>query len=319
MSLDLVLDVLADTCKDALTLIPFLFVTYVAMELLEHSTEGKAEQVIRRAGSAGPLVGALLGAVPQCGFSAMAGTLYAGRVITAGTLVAVILSTSDELIPVFLASGAGVNRLAWILAIKVAIGLVVGFSVDVVLRSLHRNGDGHPHIKELCERAHCHCGSVGSWEQSREASGESATTDEHPHAHHHANGPAWVHILRSALIHTVQVGAFIVLITFACGLVIESAGHETLAAVLGTQPVFATLVAALIGLVPNCAASVAIAELYLEGALETGPMLAGLLVSGGMGLLVLFRTNADMRQNVIIASFIYLVGVICGLAVTVLS
>lgn len=314
MDMDLVLDVLLDTGKDALTLIPFLFVTYVAMEALEHSTEGKAERVIRRAGSAGPAVGALLGAVPQCGFSAMAGTLYAGRVITAGTLVAVILSTSDELIPVFLANGAGIGQLAWIIGVKVAIGMVVGFVADAVLRALHRTGDGHPHIKELCERAHCHCGDMeASWDVPREQSHEHDVHDHAHHEHSHEGGSRWWHILHSALIHTIQVGLFIVIITFVCGLVIEGAGHDALAAVLDAQPVMATLLSALIGLVPNCAASVAIAELYLEGTLGVGPMLAGLLVSGGMGLLVLFRTNYDMRQNVIIASFIYLVGVMSGL------
>ena len=142
MNIDLLLDVLIDTVRDTLTLIPFLFVTYVVMEAIEHSAEGKPEQIIRQAGKAGPFVGALLGALPQCGFSAMAGTLYAGRIITAGTLVAVILSTSDELIPVFLAQGAPVAQLAWIVAIKVVIGVVVGFAADAVLRALHRAGDG---------------------------------------------------------------------------------------------------------------------------------------------------------------------------------
>ena len=380
MDLDLVIDVLLDTGKDALTLIPFLFVTYVAMEALEHSTEGKAERIIRRAGTAGPAVGAALGAIPQCGFSAMAGTLYAGRLITAGTLVAVILSTSDELIPVFLAHGASAGELAWIIGVKVVIGMVVGFAADAVLRALHRTGDGHPHIRELCERAHCHCGDVdepdspndedtldtahgtvtqalaGTEDElltSAAASTAASTAHSHMHAdahvhglrsqhghthahahssahgnahgnmHSHAHGNShrarWMHILRSALVHTVQVGVFIVVITFVCGLIIEGAGHDALASALNAQPVVAVCLSALIGLIPNCAASVAIAELYLEGTLAQGPMLAGLLVSGGLGLLVLFRTNYDMRQNVIIATFVYLVGVICGLVCTLFA
>ena len=318
MNLDLLVDVLLDTAKDTLTLVPFLLATYVVMEALEHSTEGKAERVIRQAGTAGPLVGALLGALPQCGFSAMAGTLYAGRIITAGTLVAVILSTSDELIPVFLANGAPVGQLAWIIATKVIIGIAVGFAADAVLRALHRTGDGHPHIRELCQRAHCHCDGInGDWEHDHQSAREQVLQEEpHAHSHSHAAGSRWKHILRSALVHTAQVTLFIALITFVFGLIIEGAGHDVIASVLHGNPVFATMLAALVGLVPNCGASVAIAELYLEGTLAAGPMLAGLLVSGGMGLLVLFRTNYDMRQNVIIAAFVYAVGVVSGLVAT---
>lgn len=316
MNIDLLLDVLIDTVKDTLTLIPFLFVTYVVMEAIEHSAEGKPEQIIRQAGKAGPFVGALLGALPQCGFSAMAGTLYAGRIITAGTLVAVILSTSDELIPVFLAQGAPVAQLAWIVAIKVVIGVVVGFAADAVLRALHRAGDGHPHIKELCERAHCHCGSVENDCGSPQANVDRDDHGAHAHDHIHSRGSRWRHILRSSATHTIQVTVFIAIITFVFGILIEGAGHDAIASLLNGNPFLAALLAALIGLIPNCAASVAIAELYLEGLLATGPMLAGLLVSGGMGLLVLFRTNYDMRQNVIIACFIYAVSVVCGLVAT---
>ncbi len=316
MDIDLLIDVLVDTLKDTLTLIPFLFVTYVVMEAIEHSAEGKPEQIIRQAGKMGPLVGALLGALPQCGFSAMAGTLYAGRIITAGTLVAVILSTSDELIPVFLAQGAPVAQIAWIVGVKVVIGVVVGFAADAVLRALHRAGDGHPHIKELCERAHCHCGSVDNNHHSTYANVDSNDREERVRNHIHTRGSRWKHILRSAATHTIQVTGFIAIITFVFGILIEGAGHDAIASLLNGNPFLATLLAALIGLIPNCAASVAIAELYLEGLLATGPMLAGLLVSGGMGLLILFRTNYDMRQNVIIAVFIYTVSVVCGLIAT---
>lgn len=321
MSFDMLVDILKDSVKDTLLLVPFLLVTYLIMEILEHSTEGKSERLIRSAGTAGPAVGALLGALPQCGFSAMAGTLYAGRLITAGTLVAVILSTSDELIPVFLAHQAPVAQLFWIIGVKVVIGMVVGFGADAVLRALHRTGDGHPHIRELCERAHCHCGAIDAAHETGEHAHDHAHEHDHEHAHthDHAHGSRWMHILRCALTHTVQVSAFIWVVTFLFGLLIEGVGAEALASWLGGQPVFATFLAALIGLIPNCGASVAIAELYLDGTLATGPMLAGLLVAGGMGLLVLFRTNADMRQNVIVAAFVYAVGVCCGLVATLLG
>ena len=326
--MDLFIDVLLDSLFDTAELVPFLLLTYVAMEALEHGTAGSAERLIARADKSGPVVGALLGAVPQCGFSAMAATLYAGRVISAGTLVAVILSTSDELIPVFMARGAQVTQLGGIILAKVLVGLVVGLVVDVILRALHRAGDGHPHIAELCARAHCHCGDA----DPRPAGEVAKPTDHHgasEHAHVHGHGHAhdhdghghgrWWHIVRSAAIHTIEVSLFIFGITLCFGLFIEVVGQDTLAQALGIHPVRATFLAGLIGLVPNCGASVAISQLYLDGTLATGPMLTGLLVSGGMGLLVLFRTNADQRQNIEIAAFIYLVSVACGLVVSMLG
>lgn len=309
---------------DTVKLIPFLLVTYIIMEAIEHSTEGKAERLIARADKSGPVVGALLGALPQCGFSAVAATLYAGRVITAGTLVAVLLSTSDELIPVFMANRAEMSRLVAIVGIKVVIGLVVGLLVDVVLRVLHRAGDGHPHIAELCERAHCHCATIDDEEPEEHGHSDEHDHAEHSHHHHHHHhahdgSHAWWHILRSALVHTAEVSLFIFVITLVFGLVIETIGQDALAAALGSHPVRATFLSALIGLIPNCGASVAITQLFIDGTLATGPMLAGLLVSGGMGLLVLFRTNADQVQNIEIATFIYFVGVVCGLAANMMG
>lgn len=318
MTIDAFLDVLVDSCKDTLELIPFLFLTYLAMEALEHSTEGKTERAIQRAGAWGPAVGGLLGALPQCGFSAMAATLYAGRLVTAGTLVAVILSTSDELVPVFLAHQVSLGRLGAILVTKVIVGVVVGFAVDAVLRALHRTGDGHPHIHELCERAHCHCGELDIDAAVRHAEASQGAVGhkhghEHGQGHEHGRGGRWLHIVRSALVHTVEVTFFIFVISFVFGLLIEFVGSDVLAGFLASYPTLSVFAAALVGLIPNCGASVLIAELFLDGTLATGPMLAGLLVSGGVGLLVLFRTNNDLRQNVIITVFIYAVGVAFGL------
>ena len=323
--MDLFVDVLVDSLHDTAELVPFLLLTYIAMEALEHGMAGSAERLIARADKSGPIVGSALGAVPQCGFSAMAATLYAGRVISAGTLVAVILSTSDELIPVFMARGAGAGQLGAIIVAKVLIGMVVGLFVDVVLRALHRAGDGHPHIAVLCERAHCHCGdadnAMGNRPDLVSGDAQGHAHDHHGHDHGHSEGGhgAWWHIVRSACIHTIEVAGFIFIITLAFGLAIEVVGQDAIAHTLGIHPVRATFLAAMIGLIPNCGASVAIAQMFLDGTLATGPMLAGLLVSGGMGLLVLFRTNYDQHQNVEIAVFIYMMGVLCGLAVNALG
>ena len=302
--MEFVLHVLEHSLFDTLELVPFLLLTYLAMEAIEHSAGTRVQAAIERSGKAGPVVGSLLGALPQCGFSAMAATLYAGRVVTAGTLVAVILSTSDEMVPVFLAHQEPMGRLLAIMGLKVAVGVVVGLAVDVALRAWHRAGDGHLHIHELCEREHCHCDDEG---------------EGHEHGHGHGHGHARWAIVRSALVHTVQVTFFIFVVTFAFGLLIEYVGQDALGVLLANHPVRATFVSALVGLIPNCGASVAITELYLDGVLAAGPMVAGLLASGGVGLLVLWRTNASAGQNAIISVFVYVVAVIAGLALAALG
>lgn len=321
--MDLLVDVLADSVIDTLKLIPFLLVTYLAMEALEHFASNKVKEAVEHAGVAGPVVGALLGALPQCGFSAMAATLFSGRVVTAGTLVAVILSTSDEMIPVFLAHQEPASRMLSIIAIKVVLGIAAGLLLDLVLRLLHRAGDGHTHIHELCEREHCHCEEADELEELDDNHHDHGDHHgHHEHGHHHDYGHshhgAWG-IVRSACVHTAQVTAFIFLISLLFGLIIEGLGVNSIRSTLAYHPVRATFIAALVGLIPNCGASVAIAELFLDGTLATGPMLAGLLSSGGVGLLVLWRTNADARQNVYVTLLVYVVAVLAGLAACALG
>lgn len=330
--MELLVDVLADSVIDTLKLIPFLFATYLAMEALEHAASYKIQETVERAGVLGPVAGSVLGALPQCGFSAMAATLYSGRVVTMGTLVAVILSTSDEMIPVFVAHQANAGRMFAIIGIKVACGLVAGLALDAALRLLHREGDGHAHIHELCEREHCHCEDVDEEDLAEEGCvGEGAESacgaaSGHGHAAGHAHGHCghahhhgvWG-IVRSALVHTVQVTAFIFLITLVFGLVIEGVGEDAIGALLADHPVRATFLAAVVGLIPNCGASVAITELFLDGTLASGPMIAGLLSSGGVGLLVLWRTNSDLRQNAVVTVLVYGLSVLAGLAVCALG
>ena len=338
--MDLVLDVLVDGVVDTAKLLPFLFVTYLAMEALEHGMGPRSRRLVERAGVAGPIVGGAVGALPQCGFSAMAATLFSGRVVSMGTLLAVLLSTSDEMIPVFVAHGVAPERWGMVLALKVAVGIVCGLTLDAALRLLHLAGDGHTHIHELCEREHCHCdddcdcsfGDVPAEKHVCECCGHHFDASEaaapggehgcdhdhdhehdhaHAHGHEHGHGPAG--IVRSAVVHTVQVTVFIFVITLAMGLLIELVGTDAIAGLAGSHPLRAVFVAALVGMVPNCAASVAISELFLAGALGAPAMLAGLLASGGVGLLVLFRTNADMRQNVAVAVLLYVASVVCGI------
>ena len=277
--MELLMDVVLDAAVDTLKLLPFLFLTYLAMEALEHPAGERSEEAVRKAGSLGPVVGAVLGVVPQCGFSAAASTLFAGRVITVGTLLAVFLSTSDEMLPILIAEQAPLSLIGQVLLIKVAVAIVVGFVVDALVRLAKRDGDGHIHIHELCEQEHCDC------EDS---------------------------VLVSAVKHTLQVTLFIFLVALVLGFVIEWVGPEALASFMSQNPALSVVAASLVGLIPNCAASVAITELYLEGALGFGAMMGGLLVSAGVGLLVLFRTNRPMGLNFAITGVLLAVGVAFG-------
>lgn len=306
--------------SDTLYLIPFLFLTYMAMEWLEHRTAGKTQEAIQHAGAAGPIVGAVLGVVPQCGFSAAAATLYAGRVVTLGTLFAVFLSTSDEMLPIFIAEQVPVETIAKILGAKLLIGMIMGFIVDTVLR-LARRDKQKLRIHELCEQDRCHCNNECTTCESNpelvyqhhDDCAAGCSHEHHAHEHDHDHSHGWKSILKSALIHTVQVGVFVFLITLVLNYVLEVVGEDALASFLGSNTVLSVLASALVGLIPNCAASVAIAQLYLEGVLGAGAMMAGLLVSAGVGLLVLLRANRPLRQTIAIIALLYATGVAWGL------
>ncbi|MEG0071916.1 MAG: putative manganese transporter [Raoultibacter sp.] len=284
--MEIFISILSDALIDTLKLLPFLFVTYLAMEALEHKAGDKAAGAIKRAGTSGPALGAILGVFPQCGFSAAAATLYAGRVITLGTLFAVFLSTSDEMLPIFIAEQVDLSVILKILGLKLLIGLIMGFALDAVLRIARRSGDNKMHIHELCEQEHCDC----------------------------EDG-----IFKSTCKHTLQVTLFIFLLSLLIGGVVEFVGEEAIASFVAAQPLFSVFASALVGLIPNCAASVVITELYLEGTLGAGAMMAGLLVSAGVGLLVLFRTNRNVRENLAILLGLYSIGVVWGLMVTLLG
>lgn len=357
--MDLLIDILLDAGTDTLSLVPFLLVTYLALETLEHVAGDRINGAIKRAGAAGPVVGSLLGMVPQCGFSAMAATLYAGRVVTLGTLVAVFLSTSDEMLPLLLAEQVPVQTMAMLLASKALIALVTGFIVDAAIRGLRRNARAHAairrtvlgtaanqahvncahddhtggdiidevaeagvsadHIHELCERDHCGCDDDED-EHERDHGHSHDHGHEGEHEHHHDHGHSHSHegapvlsIIRSAISHTVQVSVFIFLVTLILVAVLESFGESAIEQFLRGNETLAVLGSALVGLIPNCSASVVITQLYLEGALQLAPMLAGTLISAGVGYLVLFRTNRSARENVLFLIMMYVIGAGWGL------
>ena len=362
--MDLLIDILLDAAKDTLSLVPFLLVTYLALETLEHVAGDRVNGTIKRAGAAGPVVGSLLGIVPQCGFSAMAATLYAGRVVTLGTLVAVFLSTSDEMLPLLLAEQVPVQTMAMLLASKALIALVTGFIVDAAIRGLRRNVRAHAairrtvlgtaanpahvncahddhtggdiidevaeagvsadHIHELCERDHCGCDDdEGEHEHghSHKHHHDHGHADKHEHHHGHDHGHSHegapvLSIIRSAISHTVQVSVFIFLVTLILVAVLETFGESAIEQFLRGNETLAVLGSALVGLIPNCSASVVITQLYLEGALQLAPMLAGTLISAGVGYLVLFRTNRSARENVMFLVMMYVIGAGWGLVLS---
>lgn len=349
--MELVVHLLEHALEDTLPLVPFLFVTYLALEALEHAAGSRATALVRHAGAAGPVVGALLGIIPQCGFSAMAATLYAGRVITLGTLAAVFLSTSDEMLPLLVAEHVDPGRLAAILLCKALVALITGVVIDALLRLVKRNarlhaaarrltarrvgepdlvdemaeaGEGVEHIHRLCEQDRCGCDDADEDGADEDHAHEGACAHGaghahgcacgHGHDHGHSHGHGGVaSIVRSALSHTIQVTAFIFVTTFILVVVLETVGEDALATLLSANKGLAVFAAALVGLVPNCAASVVVTQLYLEGVLGFGPLMAGTLVAAGVGFLVLFRANRNVRENLVILAMLFTAGVLWGL------
>ena len=242
------LEIIKDTLIDGVRLLPFLFITYLIMEYLEHKTEKKTKNIIQKSGKLGPLWGATLGVFPQCGFSAAASNLYAGRVITLGTLIAIFLSTSDEMLPVLISKNAPIGLILKILAIKLVIGIMAGFVIDFIT-------------------------------------------------------------------HTLNIFLFIIIITFILNIIIHFFGEENLSNLILNMPIIGPIIAGLVGLIPNCAGSVILTQLYLENVISIGSMIGGLLVGSGIGILILFRVNKNIKENLKILGVLYAIGVICGVII----
>ncbi len=283
---EMIIDAFLDAVIDTVKLIPFLYITYVLMEYLERRAGEKASETLGKMGRFGPVFGGLFGIVPQCGFSAAASSLYSGGIISIGTLLAVFLSTSDEMLPIFISEQVAPSAILKILISKAVIGVISGLAFDMILRFTRYRYKTEKRIHDLCEQEHCGC-------------------DEEEEGN----------IFLAALNHTVHITVFIFLITVVLTLLVEGLGQETIAGILTDRPVFGVFLAALVGLIPNCASSVMITQLYLNGLLGAGQMMAGLLVGAGVGLLVLFRTNRHLKENIKITAVLYAFGVFWGLLI----
>jgi len=277
--LDIVKDTFIDAVIDSVKILPFLFITYLIMEYIEHKMSKKSKDTIKKSGKWGPLLGSIVGIIPQCGFSVSATNLYATRVISLGTLIAVYLSTSDEMIPIFISESVPIIILVKILLIKFFIGILFGFLIDFVLRKRNKSQEEQK-IEDLCEHDHCHCDEKG--------------------------------ILKSAIKHTVNILIYILIITFLINIIVESIGEDNFAKFVGNHAILGPAISSLIGLIPNCAASVIITNLYLQNIISGASLIAGLLTGAGVGLIVLFKTNKSIKENLIIVGLIYGVGVFSG-------
>ena len=308
MTVDLLIDSILDAGLDTLKLFPFLFATYLFMEWLEHAASKRFVDSIANSSKSGPFVGALLGVVPQCGFSGAAATLYAARVISLGTLVSIFLATSDEMLPIMISCAVDPIVIAKVITVKVVVGMICGFVLNATLIKIgrlhagfapmqtHAGHIGHD-IKEMCEEEGCMCST---------------------HCNHEDGMHAWGHIALSALKHSLQIAVFVFIITFGINLLVGFTQSQEW--VLHSEnDVLLCFLASLIGLIPNCAVSVGLTELYLNGFISCGAMIAGLLSNAGVGFLVLLRANSSSRENLRIAVFLVAIGFICGSLISAFS
>ena len=270
-------DCLMDGLIDTLKLLPYLLVTFIVLELIEHKLSKKNEKILKENKKYGVVLGGLLGALPQCGFSVVGSNLFSSRVITIGTLVAIFLSTSDEMLPIMLSEHTDILLLLKIIGSKVIIGIIVGIIVDLILKKKEKDNT----IKEICDHDHCHCDDDG--------------------------------VIISSIKHTIKIGLFILVANLVINLIIFKVGEDNISNVLLKKNILTYFLASLIGLIPNCASSVIITELYLGGLITIGCLMSGLLTGCGLGLLILFKQNKDLKENITILSIIYCVGVIVGI------
>ena len=270
------IDIIMDTLIDGLKLIPFLFIAFLIIELIEHKLGKKSKDIVSKAGVFGPFFGSILGGIPQCGFSVLTTNLYVTRIVSLGTLISVYLSTSDEMIPVMLSQKVDIKLIVGIIIIKVIIGMTFGFIIDFILRKKHKV---EKLDYEICHEDNCDCKN---------------------------------HLLLSVIKHTISTTLFIMLITFLLNLLIEYTGIFDSNNVIASNP-FTIFLTSLIGLIPNCASSVMITTLYVKGVISYAALISGLLTNSGVGILVLFKSSKDIRKSLLIISLLYIIGVAIGI------
>jgi len=271
-------EIIIETLIDSIKLVPFLFVAFLIIELIEHKFSKKEIKLVEKSGKFGPVIGGLLGIFPQCGFSVLATNLYITRIVSLGTLIAIYLSTSDEMLPILISRNVEFSLILKILSIKLVIGIISGFVIDLLFRTKKKvKQDYH-----ICEEDDCHCDDG---------------------------------IIKSSVKHTLNILLFILIINFVLTTCFDYFGSEYISKIFLKNSIFGPFISSLVGLIPNCGSSVMITELYLNNAITFGSMLSGLLTGSGVAILVLFKSNKDLKENIKIVSIIYFIGVVSGVAI----
>lgn len=272
---------LLEALLDSLKMMPFLLASYLLIELLEHHSEGKFETAVSRIGKTGPIIGAVLGLVPQCGFSVTAANLFGCKIISTGTLIAVFIATSDEAIPVLISSPGYYRYILILLAIKLVTGVILGLAADAVCHSHPATGPekevAHYHLHEHCDDDCCEGG-----------------------------------IFKTALKHTLSSWIFLFAVILVINLAVELIGEENLSAFVGANAMLQPVLATLVGLIPSCAPSLILTGMFVNGVLNFGALVAGLTVNAGVGVLYLFRCNENKKTNIRIVMFLSAVSLVCG-------
>lgn len=278
------IDIILDTLIDSLKLLPFLFIAFLIIELIEHKLNKQTKELVSKSGKVGPLIGSLLGLFPQCGFSVMATNLYVTRIITLGTLISIYLATSDEMLPIMLSQKIAFIEIVKLLGIKFICGIIWGFIIDLLLNKKSKKENIN---YEICDEDHCNCHEEG--------------------------------VIKSTLIHTLKTLLFIMLVSFLLNILLHFIGEDNLSKLFLKNSIFGPFISSLIGLIPNCGSSIVITELYLNGAISLGSAMAGLLTGSGVALLVLFKENKDIKENITILSLLYGLGVISGIIIELIT
>ena len=276
-------EVILDTIVDSLKLIPFLLVAFLIIELLEHKLNNKTKNIITKSKKIEPIIGSLLGVIPQCGFSVMATNLYITRIITLGTLISIYLSTSDEMLIIMISEKVEISLILKILLIKIFFGIVYGLIIDKIINKKKEDKETN---YELCDEEHCDC--------------------------NHS-------ILLSAIKHTLHITLFIFIITLIINTIFTLLGDNYLSKILLNNSILSPFITSLIGLIPNCAASVILTELYLNSTISLGALIGGLLTSSGSSLLVLIKNNKNQKENLSIILLLYALGVLSGIIIELIS
>ena len=277
------LDIILETLLDTLKLLPFLFIAFLIIELIEHKLTNKNKKILTKTKKYGSILGSLLGVIPQCGFSVMATNLYITRIVSLGTLISIYLSTSDEMLPILISQNVKPSIIIKILLIKVLFAMFYGIIIDIIIR---KRKNKEKENFQICDEEHCHC--------------------EHG-------------ILKPALKHTLNISLFILVMTFIINIIFTYIGEDFLSKLLLKDTIFGPFITSLIGLIPNCGASVILTELYLNNAIDLASLIGGLLTGSGTALIVLFKGNKNIKENIFIVLLLYLLGSISGVIINIIE